>query len=98
MDPYKDYRKTKRYDHLSTAMFNIKDQESFFYAQMNNYGSTGMGFESPQAIKPGTDIEIRLTNPPFKASPKAYRARVRWCNEIIDDDAFYRYKIGVNYL
>ena len=98
MSPYREFRKNKRYDHLSTVMFNVKAPEAYFYAQMHNYSSDGMGFESPHAIKPGTDIEIWLNRTPFKASPKTYHARVRWCKSKVDDDTDYSYRIGVNYL
>ena len=98
MNPYADSRTNERYDHSSTAMFNVKAPEAYFYGQMNNYSSEGMGFESSLAIKPGTNIEIYLNRPPFKASPKKYKASVRWCNRQIVDDSFYTYKIGVKYL
>ena len=98
MSPYREFRKDKRYDHLSIAMFNIKDPESYFYAQLNNYSSNGMGFETPLALRPGTEIDISLQKKPFKASPTNYHARVRWCHRSVDDDSYYPFKIGVNYL
>lgn len=98
MSPYRDFRKNKRYNHQTIAMFNVKDPESYFYAQLTNFSSDGMGFESTLSIKPGTKIGISLQKKPFRASPQNYRARVKWCHQQIDDDSFYSYKIGVKYL
>jgi len=82
-------------------MYANYDTENYSHAEMYNSSTAGMYFESDSAIKPETDICIKMVNyRPDTSGPeayKAYRAKVRWCKKMDKEDTS-RYGIGIQYL
>jgi hypothetical protein len=97
MIPYREFRKSKRFEHRTTVMFEDEPTGYFSYGQMINFSNGGMCFGSDVAFKPGAKIKIKLEKPIFKAAPKTYHGKVRWCKELADDDSKYFYGFGVIY-
>ena len=93
-----DFRKGKRFDHKSTVMLEDDHSEYLSYAQLYNFSSGGMYFESDVAFQPGAKLTIMLDKPIFRAAPKNYHAKVLWCKKITDVKSQYSYGIGVRYL
>ena len=93
-----DFRKTKRFEHKSTAMLEDEFGGYFSYGQISNYSGGGMGFWSDVAFKQGAKIKVSLDNPPFKTAPRSYHGIVTWCKEMGDDEPHYFYKIGLKYV
>jgi hypothetical protein len=56
-----------------------------------------MLLESEIAFKPGTIINIKFDTQPFKTAPKNYSSVVKWCREIVDENAIPTYGIGVKF-
>ena len=91
-----DHRKAKRLQHIDTIM--ITDESSgYYYGLVNNVSGEGMYFLSEHAFKTGERIGIRFENPPFKTVPKRYRAVVRWCKPLSEEDPNDSFGIGVKY-
>jgi hypothetical protein len=88
-------RSERRFAHISTVMIEDTGKGYFYYGTMRNYSAGGMYFESDFVAKPGTPIKIQLENPPFKASPREYEARVIWYDALDEEDSIYNYGIGV---
>lgn len=93
---YTEYRKNESFAHRSAAMFNILDTGKYFYAQLANYSTKGMGFESPFALKVGTDVIVKLNNPPYRAASVSYPMVVVWCRGL-DDNSAHKYRIGMKF-
>lgn len=70
----------------------------YHHAKLYDYSTRGFYFESDFKPEPGTVVHIYMN----KYSPKApapenckgYRARVKWCKDILDEFTFY-HGIGV---
>jgi len=73
------------------------DVRHFYYAMMRNYNGSGMYFESLFSLNPGTNVKIKVENPPLTDVPSLLSAEVRWCRELLNDNSFYCYRIGVEY-
>jgi len=65
----------------------------YCYAQLNNISGDGMYIETEYDFKPGTEIDIRFNNPPFRSAPKIYK----WCRQLIDNESAGSYGVGVKY-
>jgi hypothetical protein len=82
-------------------MYANYDTENYYHAKMYNSGLGGMYFESERAIKPGSEICIKMVNyPSVESGPesfKAYRARVKWCKKTRKTGSSC-YGIGIQYL
>ena len=90
-------RKAARIKQKGVIMLSDETSEYYYYAQLGNVSGDGMYFESENALKPGSEIDIQYDNPPFKASPKNYRAIVQWCKPLSEDDSLHAYGVGVKY-
>jgi hypothetical protein len=92
-------RKAKRLNYRDTIMFIDEYSHYYCYAQVKNVSGDGMYFESESSLEPGNKIGIHFDNPPFRSAPKKYRATVRWCEILPDDDEFERtFGVGVKYI
>ena len=82
-------------------MYADYDTENYYHAKMYNSSLGGMYFEADHAIKPKSDICIKMINyRPDTSGPEAYKAywaKVRWCKKI-DKEETSRYGIGIQYL
>ena len=100
MKPQLDHRKSKRFEHKATVMLKDETVGYISYGKMINYSDGGMLIESDMPCQHGTNINITLDKPEYKAAPKIYRGTVKWCNELSIEDAQYHYGnygIGVKY-
>ena len=93
-----DFRKSIRFEHKSTVMIADEHSDYFSYAQISNFSSGGLYFESDIAFKQGTTIQIQFDRPPFQSGPKTLRSVVRWCRELTDFDSDYYYGIGAKFV
>lgn len=93
-----DFRKSVRFDHKSTVMLADEHSDYFSYAQMFNFSSGGLYFESDVAYKQGTKIQIQSDNPPFRSGPKTLSSVVRWCRELTDSNSDYLFGVGVKFI
>ncbi|MCK4986355.1 MAG: hypothetical protein KAS40_12585, partial [Desulfobacterales bacterium] len=58
----------------------------------------GMLLESEVAFRPGTRINIKFDNPPFKSTLKIYKSTVKWCKESVDEESDLTYGIGIKFI
>jgi hypothetical protein len=92
-----DHRRAARLQRKGVIMLSDESSEYYFYAQVGNISGDGMYFESENPLRPGSKLEIRYDNPPFKSSPKKYHAVVRWCKPLSDEETVNGYGVGVKY-
>jgi len=85
---------------LSRAIIRLDEEPDvhhFYYAMMHNFSDGGMYFESLFSLVPGTKVKIKVENPLLTGVSPTLSAEVRWCREILNDNSFYCYGIGVQY-
>jgi PilZ domain len=92
-----DFRRSKRFEHKSTALLEDEFGGYFSYGQIINYSEAGVCLWSDVAFKPGVKIKISLDNRLFKAAPKSYRGIINWCKELGDGGSQYLYGVGLKY-
>lgn len=96
----KDKRAYRRYEYQAPIVYEYGNTNSYYEATMCNHSMGGMCFESHYALPKGVEIFIKMKNfAPDSSGPESragYRAEVRWCMELEDNDSRH-YKIGVNY-
>jgi hypothetical protein len=97
MNTYTDYRKSKRFEHITTVMIEDERAGYIYYGQMLNYSSGGMCIGSDATFNKGTAIKITIDKPLYKSSPKNYHGKVRWCKELARDDFEYSFGVGIKY-
>ena len=90
-------RKAVRLKQKGVIMLSDESSKYFSYAQLGNVSGDGMYFETENAFRPGSKIDIQYDNPPFKSSPKNYHAIVQWCKPLPEDESINSYGIGVKY-
>jgi hypothetical protein len=69
----------------------------YFYATMRNFSRGGMCFESVYPIQNGSQVNIEVGKPFFKAAPNSYRANVVWCRELDPEESRGDFGIGVKF-
>ena len=95
-----EHRKSKRFEHNATVMLKEEPVGYISYGKMINYSDGGMLIESDAPFKRGTNINVTLDKPVYKAAPQTYYGSVKWCKEISVSDIRYhygRYGIGIQY-
>lgn len=77
------------------------NRNEFFEAEMYNSGEGGMYFEANDALKPGSDICIKLGNysPEYHGleAIDGYRAEVMWCRKVAKEEGAC-YGVGVRFM
>jgi hypothetical protein len=103
----KNYRENRRFKIKTTVVIEIPNSGHWLYADMTDFSSHGLGFETEAAIQPGTLIRIQLDkallssrlDKPLKSSfnggYKIYNSTVQWCKKIDDDQSMSNFGIGV---
>ena len=91
-------RQDKRLIHRSTIMLTDDRSGYSCYAQLNNISGDGMYIETECDYKPGTEIDIRFDNPPFRSAPKKYHAMVKWCKPLVGPGSTGSFGVGVKYM
>ena len=97
MNTSTEHRKSKRFEHKATVMIEDKAGGYICYGQMVNYSSGGMCIGSDMIYNRNTPIHIKFAEALYKAAPKIYRGKVRWCKELACGDLKYSYSVGVKY-
>ena len=95
-----DKREHERFDLNASMVYAFHDSDLFYQARMCNYCKGGMSFICDNAIEPGSDIYIMMENfAPDDVGAEfydGYLAEVRWCRELIQEDAA-DFMVGVKY-
>ena len=97
MNTSTEHRKSKRFEHKATVMIEDEAGGYICYGQMVNYSSGGMCIGSDTIYNMETPINIRFAKALYKAAPKTYHGKVRWCKELARGDFEYYYSLGVKY-
>lgn len=93
-----EYRKIARYKYKATAILEEQGSGRSVYAQMQNISNSGMYFETDTALKPGAKLRIKFDKPLFNSKSRIYNSKVRWCNELADDEGYiYGFGVGVKF-
>jgi len=90
-------RKNSRLNHQSTILLTDEQTGQCSYAQLNNISGEGMYIETEYRFKPGTEIDIRFDNPPFRSATKQYHAIIKWCRPLVGNESVGSFGIGVKY-
>ena len=93
-----DRRQIQRIIHNSIATLELGPEGYFIYSQIKNMSADGLCLESDYEIKFGTIVNITIDKLPYKSERKKYRALVKWCEPVDDNEAMYSYEVGVNFL
>ena len=103
----KNNRKSRRFKTKATAVIEVPDSGHWVYAEMTDFSSHGLCFETDAAIRPGTVIRIKFDKSlvssrldrSFKSlinnGYKSYNSTVKWCKQLDDDQAISSFGIGV---
>ena len=106
----KNNRKNKRFKTKATVVIEIPDSGYWVYAQMTDFSSKGLSFETESAIKPGTAVRVkfdkelvtRRLDKSLKSTNnngyKTYNSTVQWCKIIEDDESISNFDIGIKLL
>jgi hypothetical protein len=94
-----DFRKKRRFKMKATVTLEVPSSKHLFYAQLKNFSHEGMCVETSAAIKPGTEVNIKLDRPLFTSSQESYNSIIRWCKGLTDEDgAVYNFGLGVKFI
>ena len=103
----KNNRKSRRFKTMATAVIEVPDSGHWVYAEMTDFSSHGLCFETDAAIQPGTVIRIKFDKSlvssrldrSFKSvinnGYKSYNSTVKWCKRLDDDQANSSFGLGV---
>jgi hypothetical protein len=97
MIPNPENRNSEHFNYKATVMIEHVCTGYCYHGTMYYYSGDGIYFESDYAPRPETKIRIRVNNLPFISTPHAYFAKVRWRQQLTDNDSSYSYGIGVKY-
>ena len=100
MRPKFEHRKSKRFEHKATVMLREEPVGYISYGKMINYSYGGMLIESDTPFKNGTNINITLDKPVYKAAPQTYYGSIKWCQEMSIFNMRHqngRYGIGIQF-
>lgn len=88
-------------NHCASIYYSFRNSEQLFGARLLSTSQGGICFQTGYAIRPGREIFIfrdqPLTETPIDEISDARLARVQWCDNIPDCDAFF-YRIGVKFV
>jgi hypothetical protein len=103
----KNFRKDRRFKTKVTAVIEVPASGHWVYAEMTDFSSQGLCFETEAAIKPGTMIRVKFDKSLvssrldksiqtlFDNGYKTYSSRVKWCKHLDDDQSVSSFGIGV---
>jgi hypothetical protein len=97
--PANELRNGVRYPLKATAILEDKASGYWMYAQMNNFSTDGMYFETEAALSPGTRIIIKFDKPIFPNAARKLISIVRWCRELTGDQGtIASFGLGVEFM
>ena len=103
----KNKRESRRFKTKATAAIEVPDSGHWVYAEMTDFSSHGLCFETDAAIQPGTVIRIKfdksLVSSRLDRSFKSLinngynsnNSTVKWCKRLDDDQANSSFGLGV---
>jgi len=103
----KNNRKNRRFKTKATAIIEVPDSGHWVYAEMTDFNSHGLCFETEAAVQPGTVVRIKFDkslvssrlDKSFKSlinnAHKSYNSTVKWCRQLDDDQSVSSFGIGV---
>lgn len=103
----KNNRERRRFQTKVTAVIEIPDSGHWVYAEMTDFSSHGLCFETEAAIRPGTMIKVKFDKlsvssrldkslqSSFNGGYKTYHSIVKWCKQLNDDKSVSSFGIGV---
>jgi len=106
----KNYRDNRRFKTKGTAVIEVPNSGHWIYAEMTDFSSHGLSFETEVAIQPGTAIRIKFDKALvsyrldkslkslFNDGFKTYNSTVQWCKKIDDAQPISNFGIGVKLL
>ena len=102
-----NFRNSRRFKTKATAVIEIPDSGHWVYAEMTDFSSHGLSFETEGAIKPGTMIRVKFDKSLvssrldksfqslFNNGYKTYNSTVKWCKQLDDDQSVSNFSIGI---
>ena len=95
-------RRSPREKETAQVYFSFEDSDQCFGARVINTSRGGMCFQTGYAISPGKRILVCTgqappENPLSRAAPGVRPARVQWCSNVADFEAFF-YRVGIQYV
>ena len=100
-DSYKetDFRKEKRYPYHMSVMAESSRHDHLIYASMKNFSPSGMYIETDYPIRNTERLVVHAKEQLTASSPTSFKCRVRWCNELKDDDGNGNgYGVGLQFI
>ena len=103
----KNNRNSRRFKTKATAVIEVPDSGHWVYAEMTDFSSQGLGFETEAAIQPGTMIRVKFDKSLvssridksfqslFNNGYTTYNSTVMWCKKLDDDQSVSSFSIGV---
>ena len=103
----KNYRENRRFKTKVTAVIEIPDSGHWVYAELRDFSSSGLSFETEAAIQPGTEIKIKFDRKivssrlgkslesSIKNGYKTYSSTVQWCKKLDDEQSMSIFSVGV---
>ena len=103
----KNFRNSRRFQTKATAVIEVPDSGHWVYAEMTDFSSHGLSFETEGAIKPGTMIRVKFDKSLvssrldksfqslFNNGYKTYNSTVKWCKQLDDDQSVSNFSIGI---
>lgn len=98
MESNPELRYNTRFYHEATIMVEDYPNGKYYEGRMLNYSRGGLYFEADFSPKVGSEIFIGMEKSPYTSGHDVYRARVMWSKPLPDNDSFFYYGIGVQYL
>ncbi len=103
-DPLGNRQNDRNACELKAECLKLTGRSDVFWAKSVNYSQDGLGLVSRKAVKPGTNLILRMLKLPslkVRKCDECVRAtsmvEVRWVKEIMDTDGL-SYEIGVRYV
>lgn len=98
MDVYPEKRDKARKNHQSIVTIEDMKAGDSELSKMVNYSEDGLHFESNRLLQPGTEIFIKIDNPPDISSPNyyGYRAIIIWGRR--QRKKLYNFRYGAKYI
>ena len=97
MESKPEQRETARFRHEASIMFEHYSSGRYYEGRMLNYSRGGMYFESNFPPEVGAEIFIGIENSPHTFVHDVHRARVIWKNDLVGEQSFFFYGVGVRY-
>ena len=98
MDETDEHRNSSRLKRTATVMIENRESGNLFYATMYNFSGDGMYCGCDFALKKGTEVAVKLDNPPFKSAPRVFVGEIRRCEELTGSGNSHIYGLGIRIL